>query len=265
MIRQGGRSVTKHTQIMENIKTYSDEVIHEANNILSGKHYDNGSTNIVCLGQTEGSKGIMFVLYNYREDMHSHGNPMTFRAILSNDLLEACERARVLCGDSHIELYNEINGKRLSIELQVENFLKLNPTLVDKLETKHYIIEDIKRHLHKKGRISNSQINLVERIHEDVKTREEKVDKYAPLEKHYFEEKARVELQIKEIISTAGYATMYGYNSIIKYLTECNRVVLYSGTSPKELESGDRIKATIKHNEYKGTEQTLLQRISILK
>lgn len=256
---------------MENVIVYSENEMNEAFKILEGVRNNDGRTNIVCLGQTEQSKGIRFVLYTYVEDQYQYGNPMQFRAILSNDLIDACERARVLCGNSNIELHSDVNNEQTSIKMQVESFYKNNPDMVFMLETKNYIVEDIKNYLNRKGRISRSQIGLVEKIYEqhqvwaeENRIKKENESKFAHLEVLYFNEKERVELSIAEVLSTVKFDTEWGFKSIIKYLTECGKVVVYSGTSPKEIGAGSKIKATIKHNVYNGITQTLLQRISVL-
>lgn len=259
--------------MMENYKTYTESQMHEANVILEGVDRNNGRTNIVCLGQTEQSKGVMFVLYTYVDEMHGGmSNPMQFMGNLSNDLVKACKKARKICGDSNILLETELNIEQTSIKMQVEAFHKKNPEMIPMWESKNYVVQDIKSYLERKGRISHAQIDVVKRIYnkelvwaEQKKIQQQNEEKYGHLVAHYFNEKDRVELTIKDVVSTVSYESEWGRNSIIKYLTECDKVVIYSGTSPKEIGAGSKIKATIKHNVYNGANQTLLQRIAVIK
>lgn len=75
----------------------------------------------------------------------------------------------------------------------------------------------------------------------------------------------KVVLSVKEIRSFS-YETQYGTVFIVEYLDTENRVFKYKGNRPPFFENKDcftTIKATIKHGNYKGQDETLIQRISI--
>lgn len=76
----------------------------------------------------------------------------------------------------------------------------------------------------------------------------------------------KVTLDIKEIESY-GYDSQFGYVFIKKYVSKDGAVYTYKGSSPTYIEDKDnfiKVKATIKHNEYNGAKQTLLQRIKVI-
>jgi len=77
-------------------------------------------------------------------------------------------------------------------------------------------------------------------------------------------DKERVELCIKEVKRT-GYDTAYGFMSIVTFENEIGENYIYKGSNPPNLEeeSFTKVKATIKHEEYKGIKQTLIQRVKI--
>jgi len=78
-------------------------------------------------------------------------------------------------------------------------------------------------------------------------------------------EKERVGLELKEV-RRAGYDSMYGYVSIVTYNDLEGNEYIYKGTtSPCFNEEGfTKIKATIKHEEYKGVKQTIIQRVKVI-
>lgn len=65
-----------------------------------------------------------------------------------------------------------------------------------------------------------------------------------------------------------NYETQYGRVFVVEYLDTENRVFKYKGSTPPYFENKDgftTIKATIKHSNYKGQDETLIQRIQIIK
>lgn len=94
----------------------------------------------------------------------------------------------------------------------------------------------------------------------------EKQKHYLSLKRgHLFENKKRVELKIKTI-KAFGFEGYYGYTFIRVYETECGKEVKYMGSNPPEIsyEVFEAVKATIKHDNYNGVDETKLQRISLL-
>lgn len=80
---------------------------------------------------------------------------------------------------------------------------------------------------------------------------------------HFFNEKDRVELTITEIDSF-DFMGQFGICYIKTYKDDQGRLFNYMGGSPKEFEGTVKVKATIKHSEYKGEPQTHLQRMKVL-
>lgn len=82
---------------------------------------------------------------------------------------------------------------------------------------------------------------------------------------HHFENKDRVELEIREV-GSGGFDGHYGYTYIVTYESKCGKIFKYMGKSPIQLspEGFTKVKATIKHDSYKDRDETKLQRISIM-
>lgn len=82
---------------------------------------------------------------------------------------------------------------------------------------------------------------------------------------HHFENKQRVELELKEL-HVNSFDSEWGRTYIVKYESKCGKLFTYMGGSPKWLNQDDftKIKATTKHDEYKSQKQTKLQRIKIV-
>lgn len=83
----------------------------------------------------------------------------------------------------------------------------------------------------------------------------------------YHENGEKVVLALKEIFRT-GYDCMYGYTSIVTYENEIGNRYIYKGGSVPDLGEEDdfvTVKATIKHNEYKGIKQNMIQRVKVVK
>lgn len=81
---------------------------------------------------------------------------------------------------------------------------------------------------------------------------------------HFYTPGERVALKIKQ---TGGFSfdTAYGTTYIRIYETEDGKIVKYMGGCPPDIstEEFQTVKATIKHDEYKGLKETKLQRIKI--
>ena len=95
-------------------------------------------------------------------------------------------------------------------------------------------------------------------------------DQYARIQiaeksKWLHNEGEKVTLEIKKISST-GYESQYGWVFIVTYESIDENIYMYKGSSPPYLnqEGYTKVSATIKHNEYKGVKQTLLQRIKLI-
>lgn len=76
----------------------------------------------------------------------------------------------------------------------------------------------------------------------------------------------RVDLAVKKVRSFS-FSTQYGDCFVVEYVDADNRVFKYKGNTPPYFENQDdftTIKATIKHGNYKGQDETLIQRIQVL-
>lgn len=85
-----------------------------------------------------------------------------------------------------------------------------------------------------------------------------------PENRYHFEQGQRVSLELT-LERVSGYESFYGYNTIQFFKDQEGREFLYSGTSPKDLEVGEKyiVTGTVKHQEYRDTKQTLLTRMKI--
>jgi uncharacterized protein (DUF3820 family) len=95
---------------MREVKQYSAENLEKAYAIL-GESKKTQTTYYVTLGQTDGSKDVMFVLYVFNKQSVGIGvhNPYRFLKILSNDLLTACKKAKEISGGSDVVIDYESN------------------------------------------------------------------------------------------------------------------------------------------------------------
>jgi len=80
-----------------------------------------------------------------------------------------------------------------------------------------------------------------------------------------YESKQKVEISIKEV-SKATFDSQYGEWYLIEYISEDGQTFFYKGSSPIKFYADTfyKIKATIKVDSYRGTEQVLLQRINFV-
>jgi hypothetical protein len=79
---------------------------------------------------------------------------------------------------------------------------------------------------------------------------------------YYFNDGERLTLSIK-LVRRFGFDTAFGYTTICFYITDDGKEVQYMGSNPPEISDTEfiKVKATIKHKEYKGIKDTNLQRI----
>lgn len=83
---------------------------------------------------------------------------------------------------------------------------------------------------------------------------------------YYFTDGQKVELSVKEV-DRFSFETQYGYTTILTLVEENTlRLFKYMGSAPPNLDVDEfnKVSCTIKHKEYRGEKQTLLQRIKIL-
>ena len=87
----------------------------------------------------------------------------------------------------------------------------------------------------------------------------------APQGGHYYGEGERVDLMLKQVRSF-GFETVYGYTWIEIYATPDRKEFKYMGSNPPEISKDEfvKVKATIKHDNYKGKDETKLQRVKVL-
>ncbi len=89
--------------------------------------------------------------------------------------------------------------------------------------------------------------------------------KNAPVSAHYFAQGEKVEIEVKEI-GYFSFETPYGRTSVCTYKTPDNRMFKYIGSTPPDVSKDEfvKVKATIKHDNYNGTDETKLQRVKVL-
>lgn len=77
---------------------------------------------------------------------------------------------------------------------------------------------------------------------------------------HHYNNGDRVELSLK-LINKTGYESEFGFINIYKFVDSENRTFTYKGSQNLIIGDEIKLKATIKHGEYKGTPETYIQRI----
>lgn len=79
---------------------------------------------------------------------------------------------------------------------------------------------------------------------------------------YFFTDGQKIKLSIKEI-ERFGFDSAYGFTTIVKYMTSCGKMVKYMGANPPNVSKDEFtvVGATIKHSDYKGNQETKLQRI----
>lgn len=83
---------------------------------------------------------------------------------------------------------------------------------------------------------------------------------------HFFNNGEKVTLTIKEV-GSFSFSTDFGTTWVVNYIDYENRRFKYMGSTPKtsDVQGWINIKATIKHDNYNGVDETKLQRIKIIK
>lgn len=82
---------------------------------------------------------------------------------------------------------------------------------------------------------------------------------------HFYQMGEKVKITVKEL-SSFSFETQYGNCYIVEFVDTENRVFKYKGTTPPSTSQTEfmTIQATIKHDNYKGQDETLIQRVKIL-
>lgn len=83
---------------------------------------------------------------------------------------------------------------------------------------------------------------------------------------HFFEDGKRVEVEVK-VLTSFSFETNWGTCNVVIMQTKSGEVVKYMGSSYPSLSQDEytKIRGTVNHGQYKGQDQTLLKRISIVK
>lgn len=80
----------------------------------------------------------------------------------------------------------------------------------------------------------------------------------------HFKDGERLDLSIKKLESFS-FDSAFGSTYVITYASECGRLFKYMGGTPPDIDTEYvKVKATIKHSEYKGLPETKLQRIKVV-
>lgn len=79
---------------------------------------------------------------------------------------------------------------------------------------------------------------------------------------HFFKDGEKVTLTVK-LIEQFGFSTQFGYTTVQVFQGVGKHIYKYMGSAPIEFEIGEEITitATVKHSDYRGEEETKLQRI----
>lgn len=82
---------------------------------------------------------------------------------------------------------------------------------------------------------------------------------------HFYQMGEKVKIAVKEVKSFS-FETQFGMCYIVEYVDAENRFFKYKGTTPPSISSTEfvNIQATIKHDNYKGQDETLVQRVKVL-
>jgi hypothetical protein len=285
-----------NTHVMRNQVNYSEAQMSEAQAIVDANVVENGkSVYYVTLGQSGNSLDVRFVLYRLNLKCESaHVNPFQFHCILGDDLIEACRKAKSICGTTPIVIdFNRQNaiaeyhkwtpdvvrfGKNYGLKLEecepkfVVWVAKGCPLYDQEYDCwcNHYYGGEAFMHVAREFAIKNN-LGLVAEdrfyTHEQYAKMMAKKEALESLKQgHHYPEGTKIIAKMT-IVKMTGYNSDYGYVSIITMSDEENRAFTYKGTSfPISVSVGDiiQIKGTIKHGEYKETKQSFVQRVKVL-
>jgi hypothetical protein len=280
---------------MKNEIIYTEAQLEQAQAIVDANVVDNGiSVFYVTLGQSGNSKDVRFVLYRLALNSKSaHVNPFSFQCVLSDDLIEACQKAKSICGNNPIVIdFNRQNaiaeyhrwtpdvvrfGKNYGLKLQecepkfVMWVAKGSPLFSDDHQCwcNHYFggeafMQTAREFAVKLGYGVIYNDNFFS--HEQYAKMMAKKEAFDAIKQgHHYPEGTKISEQMT-IIKKTGYESQFGYVSIITMSDNENRAFTYKGTSfPVPVSVGDiiDIKGTIKHGEYKETKQSFVQRVKV--
>lgn len=165
----------------------------------------------------------------------------------------------------------ELNLKarvRIRNEKKRREFLDKNEGLEEALKYKHYIIESISDKFYQYFSLSEKQVELVYKIIADQeKWKAEKAEAEKDYIKgHHFTDGARVTIEVKKIGKGGSFETAFGTTYIENYISTDNMVFKYMGSNPPDISADEfvKIKATVKHDNYKDIPETKLQRIKVV-
>lgn len=281
---------------MKNEIFYSEAQLTQAQTIVDANVVENGiSVYYVTLGQSGNSKDVRFVLYRLALNCKSaHVNPFSFCCVLGDDLIEACQKAKSICGSNPIVI--DFNRQNAIAEYQrwtpdVVRFGKNYGLKLSECEPKfalwvakgcplfseehdcwcnHFFGGEA---FMQTAREYVVQVGLGVVVddkcysHEQyAKMMEKKAAFDAVKQGHHHAEGAKISEQMT-ILKQTGYDSQFGYVSIITMFDKENRAFTYKGTSfPVQVNVGDtiQIKGTIKHGEYKEAKQSFVQRVKVL-
>ena len=98
-----------------------------------------------------------------------------------------------------------------------------------------------------------------------IQKKEKEAVKEAAEAGHHFENGDKVELEIKEI-DGFSFEGNFGTTFVRTYASKCGKLFKYMGASPKDVSNSEfeKVKATIKHDNYNNVAETKLQRIKLI-
>ena len=144
--------------------------------------------------------------------------------------------------------------------VEEHNFKNLNPHWVKPVVYARRRLVELGKLIRYKGKYYSPKYLEI------VKAKEEIVEQKSALEHgSFFTEGARIDLEVKEI-DRFNFESKFGTTFIQTLATSCGKLVKYMGASPIDIanDTFTKIKATIKHSEYNGVNETKLQRIKLI-
>lgn len=279
---------------MTNEVTYSDEVLAQAEAIVSANVVENEFYIFyLTLGQSGNSKDVRFVLYRLSLKANQYTDPFKFIKVLSDDLIEAAHKAKRICGNNPIvidfERQNKIAawhkwtpdvirfGKNYGLKLSEvpEKYVcwiaKGCPLFDEKMEcwcNYYYGGKDFQK-IAQEFAVEKGFGKMVGdhfMTNEQVKKHEAKQAVLNSLIRgHHHNDKEKISKELT-IFKVNGFQSEFGYVDIITFIDSENKVYTYKGSSfPESIAVGNTftIKATVKNSSYNNQDETYIQRLKI--
>lgn len=255
----------------------SEEYAEIGEMIISDVLMENDSADIILWNRdqalnfaTEGSR------YSIKQTCDHCGARFNYGAAYENEKTGECIVVGNVCATTHMLLTKHqvadklLRRKVKAARTKAENILKiesLDEPLRSAMKSEHHIATSIRRYFLKYGEISDSQNELILKIHNNIQKENERIKYHG----HIGLPKERLILNVECIKSTGFIRPVYygddtEFVNVTTLVTKCNKLVVVK--SPLwRADKGDKlkIKATVKsHDNYRGDDQTIVQRVVVL-